>query len=80
MPVAGSAYTFSYATLGELVAWIIGWDLVLEFTIGSAALASGFSGYLQKVLDDTRIALPTSIASASDGFVDLPAVLVSRCW
>ena len=43
VPVAGSAYTFSYATFGELVAWIIGWDLVLEFTIGSAALAVGFT-------------------------------------
>ena len=77
VPVAGSAYTFSYATLGELVAWIIGWDLVLEFTIGSAALASGFSGYLQEVLDIFGITLPTSIASASDGVVDVPAVVIS---
>ena len=75
VPVAGSAYTFSYATLGELVAWIIGWDLVLEFTIGSAALASGFSGYLQTVLDSVGITLPTQISSAADGFVDLPAML-----
>ena len=44
VPVAGSAYTFSYATFGELVAWIIGWDLVLEFTVGASALAVGFSG------------------------------------
>src|SRR6187200_2622982 len=65
VPVAGSAYTFSYATLGELVAWIIRWDLILEFTIGSAALAVGFSGYLQEVLDIFGITLPTSIASAS---------------
>ena len=50
VPVAGSAYTFSYATFGELVAWIIGWDLALEFTIGSSALAVGFSGYLPKLL------------------------------
>ena len=49
VPVAGSAYTFSYATLGELVAWIIGWDLVLEFTIGAAALSTSFSGYFQEV-------------------------------
>jgi len=77
VPVAGSAYTFSYATLGELVAWIIGWDLVLEFTIGSAALASGFSGYLQEVLDSAGITLPTSIAGAADGFMDLPAILIS---
>ncbi len=75
VPVAGSAYTFSYATLGELVAWIIGWDLVLEFTIGSAALASGFSGYLQTVLDSVGITLPTQISSAADGFVDIPAMV-----
>ncbi len=77
VPVAGSAYTFSYATLGELVAWIIGWDLVLEFTIGSAALASSFSGYLQEVLDGVGITLPTQISSAADGFVDLPAIVCS---
>ncbi|GAA4685704.1 amino acid permease [Nocardioides nanhaiensis] len=77
VPVAGSAYTFSYATLGELVAWIIGWDLVLEFTIGSAALASSFSGYLDQVLGIAGITLPTSLSSASDGFVDLPAMLVA---
>lgn len=77
VPVAGSAYTFSYATLGELVAWIIGWDLVLEFTVGSAALSAGFSGYLQTVLDSVGITLPTAISSASDGFVDLPALLIA---
>ena len=77
VPVAGSAYTFSYATLGELVAWIIGWDLVLEFTIGSAALASSFSGYLAQVLDIVGVTLPTEISSASEGFVDLPAIVIS---
>jgi APA family basic amino acid/polyamine antiporter len=50
VPVAGSAYTFSYATFGELLAWIIGWDLVLEFAVGSAAVATGWSEYLQTVL------------------------------
>jgi len=50
VPVAGSAYTFSYATFGEFVAWIIGWDLVLEFAVGSAAVATGWSEYLQTVL------------------------------
>ncbi|GAA4365714.1 amino acid permease [Nocardioides caricicola] len=77
VPVAGSAYTFSYATLGELVAWIIGWDLILEFTIGSAALAVGFSGYLQSLLDGTALEVPTSISSASDGVVDLPAIVIA---
>ncbi len=77
VPVAGSAYTFSYATFGELIAWIIGWDLVLEFTIGSAALATGFSGYLQNLLAGTPFEVPTAIASAEDGIVNLPAVLIS---
>jgi APA family basic amino acid/polyamine antiporter len=77
VPVAGSAYTFSYATLGELIAWIIGWDLVLEFTVGSAALSTGFSAYLKEVLEIVGITLPTSISSAADGVVDLPAILVA---
>ena len=46
VPVAGSAYTFSYASLGEFVAWLIGWDLILEFTLGAATVAKGWSGYL----------------------------------
>ncbi len=77
VPVAGSAYTFSYATFGELVAWIIGWDLVLEFTIGSAALATGFSGYLQNILAGTPFEVPTALASAEDGWFNMPAVLIS---
>ncbi|GAB2454828.1 amino acid permease [Nocardioides hungaricus] len=77
VPVAGSAYTFSYATMGELIAWIIGWDLVLEFTIGAAALSVSFSGYLQELLDGTPLEVPTSLASASDGLVNLPAVVVA---
>ena len=77
VPVAGSAYTFSYATFGELVAWIIGWDLALEFTIGSAALATSFSGYFQEVFDGTFLEVPTSLGSAADGVVDLPAVVIS---
>ena len=50
VPVAGSAYTFSYATFGEFIAWIIGWDLVLEFAVGAAAVSTGWSEYLQTVL------------------------------
>src|SRR3712207_3853883 len=49
VPVAGSAYTFSYATLGELVAWIIGWDLVLELALGAAVVSRGWSAYLQSL-------------------------------
>jgi APA family basic amino acid/polyamine antiporter len=60
VPVAGSAYTFSYATLGELVAWIIGWDLILELALGAATVASGWSKYLRVVLTDTfGVNLPT---------------------
>lgn len=77
VPVAGSAYTFSYATLGELIAWIIGWDLVLEFTIGAAALSVSFSGYLQNLLDGTPFEVPTAIGSAAQGTVDLPAVVIA---
>src|SRR5881409_692461 len=51
IPVAGSAYTYSYATMGELVAWIIGWDLVLEYAIGAATVAVAWSEYFNKVLD-----------------------------
>jgi basic amino acid/polyamine antiporter, APA family len=50
VPVAGSAYTFSYASLGELIAWIIGWDLALEFTLGAAAVSVGWAQYLSWVL------------------------------
>ncbi len=77
VPVAGSAYTFSYATFGELVAWTIGWDLVLEFTIGAAALATGFSGYLQNLLAGTPFEIPESLSSAEDGLFNLPAVLIA---
>ena len=50
IPIAGSAYTYGYATLGELVAWIIGWDLVLEYAFGAATVASGWSGYFNSLL------------------------------
>jgi APA family basic amino acid/polyamine antiporter len=76
VPVAGSAYTFAYATLGELVAWTIGWDLILEFVIGAAAVAVGFSGYLTELLAGTPFALPASLSSAEDGVVNLPAGLL----
>jgi APA family basic amino acid/polyamine antiporter len=62
IPVAGSAYTYGYATLGELFAWIIGWDLVLEYAFGAATVASGWSGYLLSLLGDFGIKLPASLA------------------
>ena len=55
VPVAGSAYTYAYATMGELFAWIIGWDLVLEYAVGSATVATGWSGYFQNVLNKVGI-------------------------
>ncbi|WP_299167929.1 amino acid permease [uncultured Arthrobacter sp.] len=76
VPVAGSAYTFSFATLGELVAFIIGWDLVLEFTVGAAALATSFSQYLGVVLEGTPFAIPEAIASVDTGVMNLPAGLL----
>ena len=57
VPVAGSAYTYAYATLGELFAWIIGWDLVLEYAVGSATVATGWSGYLQSLLGENALPL-----------------------
>ena len=58
VPVAGSAYTYSYATLGELVAWIIGWDLIIEYAIGNVAVAISWSGYFQELLRGVGIAWP----------------------
>jgi len=58
IPVAGSAYTYSYATLGELVAWIIGWDLILEYAFGAATVAVGWSGHLRAFLKDIGWSLP----------------------
>src|ERR1700680_810583 len=59
IPIAGSAYTYSYATLGELVAWIIGWDLILEYAFGAATVAVGWSGHLRAFLHDIGVQLPT---------------------
>jgi len=58
IPIAGSAYTYGYATLGEFVAWIIGWDLVLEYAFGAATVASGWSGYFVGLLQDFHIHIP----------------------
>ena len=70
VPVAGSAYTFSYASLGELVAWIIGWDLILELALGAATVASGWSDYFRVVCEDTLgVALPAWIDGAHHNLV-----------
>src|SRR5262245_57785806 len=63
-PVAGSAYTYAYTTMGELFAWIIGWDLVLEYAVGAATVANGWSGYFQSVLLKLGIAVPVALSGA----------------
>src|SRR3954470_10381630 len=79
IPVSGSAYTYAYATLGELVAWIIGWDLILEYGVSVAAVAVGWGGNLNKFLDATfDYQLSTSISTAREdgGVLNLPAVAI----
>ena len=88
IPVAGSAYTYAYATMGELVAWIIGWDLVLEYAVGAATVATSWSAYLNSLLRDFGLALPARLiaspfetvalpdGSHAAGLVNLPAIFV----
>ena len=64
VPIAGSAYTYAYASLGELVAWLIGWDLILEYAVGSMTVAIGWSGYMQRLLAGAGIALPVWMSAA----------------
>jgi APA family basic amino acid/polyamine antiporter len=86
-PVAGSAYTYAYTTLGELFAWIIGWDLVLEYAVGAATVANGWSGYFQSVLAKFSIVVPEQFSQAplvyeqghfvhTNAWVNLPAVII----
>jgi APA family basic amino acid/polyamine antiporter len=89
VPVAGSAYTYGYATLGELVAWVIGWDLVLEYALGAATVAVGWSGYVVSLLADFGIQFPPLVSAApgtlvplADGstvtaLFNLPAIVIS---
>src|SRR3978361_1463917 len=63
VPVSGSAYAYGYATLGEFVAWIIGWDLILEYAFGAATVAVGWSGYVVSFLQDFGILIPPAWAS-----------------
>lgn len=88
IPVAGSAYTYSFATMGEFLAWIIGWDLVLEYAVGAATVASSWSGYLSKLFESFGVALPRELmmtpfdtATLVDGTVvhglfNLPAIFI----
>ncbi|MGH7684920.1 MAG: amino acid permease, partial [Vulcanimicrobiaceae bacterium] len=75
VPVAGSAYTYAYATLGEIVAWIIGWDLILEYGISAAPVASSWSAYVQNVLGGVGLKLPqwAQIAHMASGQIDVLA-------
>ena len=78
IPVAGSAYTYSYATLGEFVAWIIGWDLVLEYALGAATVASSWSQYFNQFLLEFGIQLPHNFLYGpwEGGIVNLPAIFI----
>ena len=80
IPIAGSAYTYSYATLGEIFAWMIGWDLILEYAVGSMTVAIGWSGYFQRILSGFGLQLPTWMSAApaaADGaLINLPAVII----
>src|SRR6202790_4165545 len=90
VPVAGSAYTYAYATLGELFAWIIGWDLILEYAVASATVAHGWSHYFQDFLGFFHISLPHVFTNApfdydltsgkfvlTGTWVDLPAIAIA---
>ena len=87
IPVAGSAYTYSYATMGEFIAWIIGWDLVLEYAVGAATVASSWAGYFGELFKSFGVALPpelmmtpfdsvTANGVAVSGILNLPAVFI----
>jgi APA family basic amino acid/polyamine antiporter len=88
IPVAGSAYTYSFATLGEFVAWIIGWDLILEYALSASTVAVGWSGYLVSLLDSFGLVIPRALTAApgvkvtmaggttNDGIFNLPAALI----
>src|SRR6202023_2880157 len=89
VPIAGSAYTYGYATLGEFVAWIIGWDLILEYALGAATVSVGWSGYVVSFLHDLGIQFPAALSAApgtavklADGssvtaVFNLPAVIIA---
>lgn len=85
IPIAGSAYTYSYATMGELVAWIIGWDLILEYAVGAATVAIAWSEYLNKVLEFFGLQIPyawchspfqSDPVTGAVGIINIPAVLI----
>jgi len=80
IPISGSAYTYAYATLGEIFAWMIGWDLILEYAVGSMTVAVGWSGYFQRILAGFGIHLPVWMSASPNvdlgSLVNLPAILI----
>src|ERR1700726_3137690 len=85
IPIAGSAYTYSYATLGEIFAWIIGWDLILEYAVSNMSVAVGFSAYLQDLFDNLfgfhlppQLAYPPFPSSGQPaGWFNIPALIIT---
>ena len=79
IPIAGSAYTYSYVTLGELLAWIIGWDLILEYLVIVATVAVGWSGYIVNIFTSLGLILPAQLINppgVEGGLINIPAVLI----
>lgn len=79
VPVSGSAYSYSYIVIGEFVAWLVGFSLILEYGVGAATVASGWSGYITGILYNAGASLPKTITSSfiDGGIINLPAVLIS---
>ena len=92
VPIAGSAYTYAYASMGEFIAWVIGWDLILEYAFGATTVAIGWSGYVTSFLRDVGVAIPDKFASApliydaaagslstTGAVLNLPAMFIVYC-
>ncbi len=79
VPVSGSAYTYSYASMGEAMAWLIGWNLVLEYAVSAGAVAAGWSGYMVGIIEQAGLQIPDALHTVpqNGGILDLPAVLIS---
>jgi APA family basic amino acid/polyamine antiporter len=79
VPVAGSAYTYTYAVMGEMLAWMVGWALILEYAIGASAVAVGWSGYFVGLLHNWGVDIPIALAAgpSAGGIINLPAVGIS---
>ena len=86
IPISGSAYSYAYTTVGEFIAWFIGWNLVLEYIFGASLVAVGWSGYVVSFLKDFGIVIPTALSSApftyehgwiaTGAIINFPAILI----